>query len=81
MTFTPGGIALVFHEEVKPVAGLGDKVQILVSQNFYRHGDRYKDENGERSTSSSPTSSSSTPFTAARWWSPTRRPRGNGCRC
>jgi hypothetical protein len=38
----------MFHEEVKPVAGLGDKVQILVSQNFYRHGDRYKDENGER---------------------------------
>ncbi len=48
LTFTPGGIALMFHEEVKPVAGLGDKVQILVSQNFYRHGDRYKDENGER---------------------------------
>ncbi len=48
MTFIPGGIALAFHEEVKPVAGLSDKVQILVSQNFYRSGDRYKDENGER---------------------------------
>jgi hypothetical protein len=48
ITFTPSGSALMFHEEVKPVAGLGDKVQILVSQNFYRHGDRYKDENGER---------------------------------
>ncbi len=49
LTFTPGGIALMFHEEVKsPAVGLGDKVQILVSQNFYRHGDRYKDENGER---------------------------------
>ena len=33
---------------MKPVAGLSDKVQILVSQNFYRHGDRFKDENGER---------------------------------
>ena len=48
MTFIPGSNVLAFHEEVKPVAGIGDKVQILVSQNFYRNGDRYKDENGER---------------------------------
>ncbi|QVL30599.1 hypothetical protein KIH39_17285 [Telmatocola sphagniphila] len=48
MTFTPAGTVLAFHEEVKPVAGLNDKVQILVSQNFYRLGDRYKDEDGER---------------------------------
>ena len=48
MTLTPGSSVLAFLEEVKPVAGLGDKVQILASQNFYRHGDRYKEENGER---------------------------------
>jgi hypothetical protein len=48
MTFTPAGIALVFHEEVKPVVDQAGNVQILVSQNFYRVGDRFKDENGER---------------------------------
>ncbi len=48
MTFTPGGLALVFHEEVKPVVDHAGKVQILVSQNFYRNGDRFKDANGER---------------------------------
>ncbi len=48
MTFTPAGIALVFHEEVKPAVDQAGKVQILVSQNFYRIGDRFKDENGER---------------------------------
>jgi hypothetical protein len=47
MTFVPGSNVLAFDEEVKP-AGIGDKVQILVSQNFYRHGDRYRDINGER---------------------------------
>jgi len=48
MIVTPGNDVLAFHEEVKPVAAAGDKVQILVSQNFYRQGDRYKDDNGER---------------------------------
>ncbi len=48
MTFTPAGITLVFHEEVKPAVDQAGKVQILVSQNFYRIGDRFKDENGER---------------------------------
>ena len=47
MTLIPSTTALAFHEEVKP-AQAGDKVQILVSQNFYRNGDRYRDENGER---------------------------------
>ncbi len=48
MTYTPAGITLVFHEEVKPAIDQAGKVQILVSQNFYRNGDRFKDENGER---------------------------------
>ncbi|MFL5338684.1 MAG: hypothetical protein ACJ8F7_00835 [Gemmataceae bacterium] len=48
MTYTPADLLIAFHEEVKPVGGVAGKVQILVSQNFYRHGDRYRDENGER---------------------------------
>jgi transcription termination factor NusB len=47
MTFTPAGPAIAFHEEVKP-AGPAGAVQILASQNFYRLGDRYFDEGGER---------------------------------
>jgi hypothetical protein len=48
MTFTPADRLIAFHEEVRPAAAAGAKVQILVSQNFYRNGDRYRDENGER---------------------------------
>jgi len=48
MTFTPAGPAIAFHEEVKPVGDVAGKVQILVSENFYRHGDRYREEAGER---------------------------------
>jgi hypothetical protein len=48
MTFTPASTLIAFHEEVRPAAAAAAKVQILVSQNFYRHGDRYRDENGER---------------------------------
>jgi hypothetical protein len=48
MTFTPGGPAIAFHEEVKPVGGVAGNLPILVSQNFYKHNDRYRDENGER---------------------------------
>ena len=47
MTYTPAGPAVAFHEEVLPAAVDG-KTPVLVSQNFYRHGDRYRDENGER---------------------------------
>jgi hypothetical protein len=48
MIFTPGNPCIAFHEEVKPAADAAGKVQILVSQNFYRHGDRFREENGER---------------------------------
>lgn len=48
MTFTPAGIVIAFHEEIRPVGGADRKASILVSQNFYRQGDRYRDENGER---------------------------------
>ncbi|QEL15260.1 transcription antitermination NusB family protein [Limnoglobus roseus] len=48
MTLTAAGRAIAFHEEVRPADGQPGAVPILVSQNFYRNGDRFKDENGER---------------------------------
>lgn len=48
MTFTPAGPVIAFHEEVRPVGPAGEKNPILVSQNFYRHGDRYREEGGEK---------------------------------
>ena len=39
---------IVFHKEIKEAAAAEDKVPILVSQNFYRHGDRYRQVGGER---------------------------------
>jgi len=35
------GPAIVFHEEVKAVEAADQQAPILVSQNFFRHGDRY----------------------------------------
>jgi hypothetical protein len=48
MTLKPAGHAIAFHEEVRAAEPVGGAVPILVSQNFYRNGDRFKDENGER---------------------------------
>ena len=48
MTLTPGGAVIAFHEEVRPADGHGGQLPILVSQNFYRHGDRFREENGEK---------------------------------
>src|SRR5262249_57888967 len=44
----PAGTVLAFQKEVRSAAPAAAKVQILVSQNFYRHGDRFREENGER---------------------------------
>jgi hypothetical protein len=79
MTLTPAGPVLAFHEEVRPIAGAAGQTPILISQNFYRLGDRYREENGEKI--SSPASFLSPPSTAARWSSPTRRPPGKSCPC
>lgn len=46
MTLTPANSLVVFHEEIRG----GGAVQaggVLVSQNFFRHGDRTRQENGE----------------------------------
>jgi hypothetical protein len=47
MTLTPGGPVIAFHEEVRPAVGAA-QTPILISQNFFRQGDRYRQENGER---------------------------------
>jgi hypothetical protein len=38
----------VFHEEIQPVEPVAEETPILVSQNFFRHSDRYRFENNER---------------------------------
>jgi len=48
MTLTTGSPIVVFHEEVKPAEPVDEQTPILVSQNFFRHGDRYRHVDGER---------------------------------
>ena len=48
-TFTAGGPCIVFHKEIKPAAG-SDAAQghLLISQSFFRQGDRYRQEGNEK---------------------------------
>jgi len=48
MTLTAGSPLVVFHEEIKETEPLKDAPPILVSQNYFRHSDRYRFENNER---------------------------------
>ncbi|MDB5384756.1 MAG: hypothetical protein JWM11_402, partial [Planctomycetaceae bacterium] len=48
MTLHAGGSLVVFHEEIKPSAAPDGAAKVLVSQNFFRHGDRTRVENGEQ---------------------------------
>jgi hypothetical protein len=48
MTVIPAGQMIAFHEEVRPADGPPASLPILVSQNFYRNGDRFREENGEK---------------------------------
>jgi hypothetical protein len=48
MTLTPGGPLVVYHEEIQPTAAPDGKTKVLVSQNFFRQGDRHRLENGEQ---------------------------------
>ena len=48
MTLTPGGPLVVFHEEIKPSAAADGSTKVLVSQNFFRYGDRMRIEDGEQ---------------------------------
>ncbi|MCO6456975.1 MAG: hypothetical protein J5I93_16875 [Pirellulaceae bacterium] len=48
MTLTAGSPLVVFHEEIKPADDVAEQTPILVSQNFFRHNDRYRFVNNER---------------------------------
>lgn len=48
MTLAAGSPMIVFHEEIKSAQPAAQRVPILVSQNFFRHGDRHRLENGEQ---------------------------------
>ena len=48
LTLTAGGPLIVFHKEIKPATAAKDHSELLVTQNFYRHGDRYREEGNEK---------------------------------
>ena len=48
MTLTAGGPLVVFHQEINPAARAPGETPVLVSQNFFRRGDRYRYVNNER---------------------------------
>ena len=43
-----GGPLVVFHEEIREATSQAEATPILVSQNFFRHGDRYRHVGNER---------------------------------
>lgn len=48
-TFTAGGPCIVYHKEIKPATVENNtQGQLLVSQSFFRHDDRYRMEGNER---------------------------------
>ncbi len=48
-TFTAGGPVILYHKEIKPAATKNNaQGQLLVSQSFFRHGDRYRQEGNEK---------------------------------
>ena len=48
MTLNVASPVIAFHEEVRPAIAAKTKLPILISQNFYRASDRYREENGEK---------------------------------
>lgn len=47
-TLTAGGLILAVHKEIKPATKAPNQTELLVSQNFYRFGDRYRNEGNEK---------------------------------
>ncbi|MBT7171921.1 MAG: hypothetical protein HN909_09175, partial [Phycisphaerales bacterium] len=45
LNFTAATPAIAIHEEIKPAEVAAEKLPILVSQNFFRYGDRYTHKN------------------------------------
>ncbi len=48
MNLKAGGSMIVLHEEIEPAKAVVAGSPILVNENFFRHDDRYRYENGER---------------------------------
>jgi hypothetical protein len=48
MTLSAGGPMVVFHQQIKRSDPAPEKTPILVSQNFFRHGDRYRHVGNEK---------------------------------
>lgn len=47
-TLTAVGPLIAFHKEIKPAAPAPDQAPLLVSQNFFRLDDRYREEGNEK---------------------------------
>lgn len=47
MTLKAGGPLVVFHEEIRAAAKPANAAAVLVTQHFFKHGDRHRTENGE----------------------------------
>ena len=48
MTLSAGGPMVVFHQQIKRAEPAAEKTPILISQNFFRHGDRYRHVENEK---------------------------------
>jgi len=48
MTLTAASPMVVYHEEIREAGSLVEQTPILVSQNFFRHGDRYRFEGNQQ---------------------------------
>lgn len=47
-TLTAAGPLIAFHKEIKPATPAPDQAPLLVSQNFFRFDDRYREEGNEK---------------------------------
>ncbi len=47
-SLTAAGPLIAFHKEIKPAVAAPGNAELLVSQNFYRNGDRYRMEGNEK---------------------------------
>lgn len=48
VTLTPGGKGILFHQEIRAAEPDKEGAKLLVSQNFYRQGDRFIEQAGEK---------------------------------
>jgi hypothetical protein len=48
VTLTPAGKGILFHQEIRAAEPDNEGAKLLVSQNFYRQGDRFIEEAGEK---------------------------------